>query len=199
MWRTFISTVYLFSITTRAELAPVGAKLFSGNIVAGQGYNQGYNNNGYNGGEGYNPGINNCNNGAGAGNFGPVAFTARKATLQSRNRIGRLEFERTLTSLGGGWSGPSGEFTAPYSGTYHFSWTALSPEMDQLKLGLVRNGQTQINSWADVRGYQAASGGAVLTLRRGDVVSLWVEQGRVYEPIGAGSTGYTTFTGYRIG
>ena len=107
-------------------------------------------------------------------------------------------FERTLTNLGGGWSGATGQFAAPYSGTYHFSWAALSPAHKQLKLALIRNGQEQAASWADQTGYQTASGSAILTLRRGDMVYLYVEEGEVYEP-STSNRGYATFTGYRVG
>ena len=107
-------------------------------------------------------------------------------------------FERTLTNLGGGWSGATGQFAAPYSGTYHFSWAALSPAHKQLKLALIRNGQEQAASWADQTGYQTASGSAILTLRRGDMVYLYVGEGEVYES-SKSSTGYATFSGYRVG
>ena len=125
-------------------------------------------------------------------------FTASRATAYSRGRPGQLVFERTLTNLGGGWSGATGQFAAPYSGTYHFSWAALSPAHKQLKLALIRNGQEQAASWADQTGYQTASGSAILTLRRGDMVYLYVEEGEVYEP-STSNRGYATFTGYRVG
>ena len=106
--------------------------------------------------------------------------------------------ERSVTNLGGGWNGPTGQFVAPYSGTYFFSWSALSTASNHLKLALVRNGREQVASWADRGGYQAASGSAVLTLRRGDTVYLYVEEGEVYES-STSNTGYATFSGFRIG
>ena len=53
-------------------------------------------------------------------------------------------------------------------------------------------------SWADEAGYQTASGAALLTLRRGDKVYLYVEEGEVYEPSNT-NRGYATFSGHRIG
>ena len=157
--------------------------------LAGQGYNPGHT-----GGQGYNPG-------QGAGydrEQGPVAFTAHRATAYSRTGPGQLVFERSVTNLGGGWNGPAGQFVTPYSGTYYFSWSALSTARNHLKLALVRDGREQVASWADQGGYQAASGSAVLTLRRGETVYLYVEEGEVYES-STTNTGYATFSGFRIG
>ena len=103
-----------------------------------------------------------------------------------------------MTNLGGGWNGATGQFSAPHSGTYHFSWAALSPARQHLKLALIRNGQEQAVSWADEAGYQTASGAALLTLRRGDKVYLYVEEGEVFEPSNT-KRGYATFSGHRIG
>merc|ERR1711872_567399 len=171
---------------------------FSSNSVAERGYNpglsggQGYNP-GVGGGQGYNPGL------AGQDKEqAPVAFTANRATAYSRTGPGQLMFERSVTNLGGGWNGATGQFIAPYSGTYHFSWSALSTARHHLKLALVRGGREQVASWADSDGYQAASGAAVITLRRGDSVYLYVEEGEVYES-SISNTGYTTFSGFRIG
>ena len=157
--------------------------------LAGQGYNPGHA-----GGQGYNPG-------QGAGydrEQAPVAFTAHRATAYSRTGPGQLVFERSVTNLGGGWNGPTGQFVTPYSGTYYFSWSALSTARNHLKLALVRDGREQVASWADQGGYQAASGSAVLTLRRGETVYLYVEEGEVYES-STTNTGYSTFSGFRIG
>ena len=180
---------------------------------SGQGYNVGSSGQGYNSGSsgiGYNPGScgNTCDTGSGQGynpgqprepapSFNPVAFSARKASRSYQGQ-GQIIFERSLTNLGGGWSGVNGEFRAPNSGTYQFSWSALSPDREHLKLVLRRNLQEVAASWGARDGYQTASGTTVLTLRRGDRVSLWVEEGSVYEPRQT-QTGYTTFSGYRLG
>ena len=87
---------------------------------SGRGFNLGYPSQGYNSGQGYNPGhrTNECWEKSPCRN--PVAFTASRASAYSRGRTGQLMFQRTLTNLGGGgWSGATGQFSAPYSGTYH--------------------------------------------------------------------------------
>merc|ERR1712227_679253 len=162
-----------------------GSRYNSGSI-GGSGYNPGVN-----GGSGYNPGYSN-------NNYEVVAFSARRADSCCRGMNSRIRFDRSLTNLGGGWDGRTGEFTAPASGTYTFSWSALSPDRQQLRLGLMMNGQEMSSSWADSAGYQSSSGSTVLTLRRGDTVALVVTDGEVFEPSNS-RRGYTMFSGYRIG
>merc|ERR1712227_522185 len=165
---------------------------YSNSVGGGTGYNPGVSggsgfNPGYNGGGGYNPGVG-----------GTVAFSARRADTCCRRSRSRVVFDQSITNLGGGWDAGRGEFTAPHSGTYSFSWSALSPDHSQLRLGLMHNSQEMSSSWADSEGYQSSSGSTVLTLRRGDVVGLEVTDGEIYEP-GSSSRGYTMFSGYRVG
>ena len=147
---------------------------------SGQGYNLG------NSGKGYNPGKS------------LVAFSANRGVEGSRGKLG---FGKTLTSLGGGWNGRTGEFRAPARGTYVFSWSAVSglqpPAVNNLLLALMLNELEQASSWADR--HQTASGTAILTLRRGDVVYLRILEGHVYEPRSNSDRGYTAFSGHRIG
>merc|ERR1712012_758940 len=195
------------------KVPDVSAKYYSNSYSGGgSGYNpgSGYNSgsiggNGYNpgtsGGSGYNPGVNGgsgYNPGYSNNNYEVVAFSARRADSCCRGMNSRIRFDRSLTNLGGGWDGRTGEFTAPASGTYTFSWSALSPDRQQLRLGLMMNGQEMSSSWADSAGYQSSSGSTVLTLRRGDTVALVVADGEVFEPSNS-RRGYTMFSGYRIG
>ena len=122
----------------RGEIAPRYLPL----VPNGQGYNPGTSEE-YNYGQGYNPGT----SGHGGG-YSNVAFSAIKAS-GCCTRGGRLVLERSLTNLGGGWSGATGEFTAPASGSYFFSWSGLSVRNQHLKLGLMRNGLEMVSSWAD--------------------------------------------------
>ena len=173
------------------------ARFYSG---GGSGYNGGYGyssggsgyQSGVTGGSGYNPGYTNSGS-----DHGDIAFSATRADPCCRRTYSRLRFERSVTNLGGGWDGRAGVFTAPVVGTYHFSWTALSPDRSELRLGLMMNGLEMASSWADSQGYQSSSGSLVLSLRRGDEVSLEVSEGEVFESRSS-SRGYTTFTGYKI-
>ena len=182
-----IVLVTLVSLVT-GEIAPRHLPIVP-NALSSQGYNGGTSEQYQDHGQGYNPGYNPGNS--------LVAFTASQADFCCLRR-GKLMFQKTLTNLGGGWSGRSGEFRAPSSGTYVFSWSALSSNNNHLQLALMRNGLEMASSWADAQGYQTASSTAVLTLRRGDVVFLSVLGGEVHEPRNS-DRGYSTFSGYRIG
>ena len=179
---TSLTTTLLLASMAAAELAPRYLPLVP-NTVSGEGYNPGTS-------QQYQQGY--------IGGFSsPVAFTAARASLCCTRR-GKVVLERTITNLGGGWNGRTGEFRAPSSGTYSFSWSALNTERHHLQLGLMRNCLELVSSWADRSGYQTASGAAVLTLRRGDTVWLEVLDGEVHEPRNS-ERGYTTFSGYRLG
>ena len=184
---TGIVVVSLVSLVA-GEIAPRYLPIVP-NALSSQGYNGGTSEQHQDHGQGYNPGYNPGNS--------LVAFTASQADFCCLRR-GKLMFKKTLTNLGGGWSGRGGEFRAPASGTYVFSWSALSSNNNHLQLALMRNGLEMASSWADAQGYQTASSTAVLTLRRGDVVFLSVLGGEVHEPRNS-DRGYTTFSGYRIG
>ena len=96
----------------------------------GSGFNPGYNE----GGSGYNPGYSNGGSGYNPGShddtdYGTVAFSARRADNCCRRSGARVVFDQSLTNLGSGWQARRGEFIAPASGTYSFSWSALSPDL----------------------------------------------------------------------
>merc|ERR1711962_1400549 len=115
------------------------------------GYTSGQGGQGYSsGGQGYN-----------SGGYQQVAFHAQRASAYSRKGA-PVAFERALTNLGGGWGRSGSIFTCPISGTYHFSWSALSSSNRELRLALVRSGEEVAASWADRDGYQTASGSATL-------------------------------------
>ena len=164
------------------------------NGKSGSGFNPG--NQGFNpgltGGSGYNPGYSNQ-----VGD-GVIAFSATRAETCCQDYSSTVKFERSLTNLGGGWGGRSGIFTAPASGTYFFSWSALSPSNQELRLSLMMNGLEMASSWADKQGYQSCSGSVLLTLRKEDQVGLQVTEGRIFESSRSGR-GYTMFSGYRVG
>jgi len=160
-----------------SEIAPWLAEPYT---TSNQGHQSGQGGQGYNsGGQGY-----------------QVAFHAQRASPYSR-KGSPITFERSLTNLGGGWGRTGSTFTCPLSGTYHFSWSALSSSNRELRLALVRSGEEVAASWADRDGYQTASGSALLNLRAGDKVWLELEEGEVYEPSHS-RRGYASFNGYRI-
>ena len=174
-----------------------GSGFNPGYSSGGSGYNPGYSE----GVPGFNPGYSNGGSGYNHGSSDDhevVAFSARRADSCCRRSGARVVFDQSLTNLGSGWQARQGKFIAPSSGTYSFSWSALSPDGRQLRLGLMHNGQEMVSSWADSEGYQSSSGSTVLTLRRGDIVTLMITDGEIFEP-NTSTRGYTTFSGFRIG
>jgi len=171
-------TLMLMVSYASSEIAPWLAEPYTTSV---QGYQSGQGGQGYNnGGQGYQQ----------------VAFHAQRASSYSR-KGSPITFERSLTNLGGGWGRSGSVFTCPASGTYYFSWSALSSSNKELRLALVRSGEEVAASWADRDGYQTASGSAILNLRAGDTVWLELEEGEVYEPSHS-RRGYATFNGYRL-
>jgi len=168
-----------------SEIAPwLSLEPFSTSNNAG--YTSGQGGHGYSsGGQGYN-----------SGGYQQVAFHAQRASAFSRKGA-PVAFERALTNLGGGWGRSGSIFTCPISGTYHFSWSALSSSNRELRLALVRSGEEVAASWADRDGYQTASGSATINLRAGDKVWLELEEGEVYEPSHS-RRGYASFNGHRL-
>jgi len=173
-------TLMLMTSYASSEIAPWLEPYSTSN----QGYQSGQSGQG---GQGYN------NGGQG---YQQVAFHAQRASSYSR-KGSPITFERSLTNLGGGWGRSGSTFTCPASGTYYFSWSALSSSNKELRLALVRSGEEVAASWADRDGYQTASGSAILNLRAGDKVWLELEEGEVYEPSHS-RRGYATFNGYRL-
>ncbi len=64
-------------------------------------------------------------------------------------------FEHSITNEGAGFSTGRGEFTAPVSGTYSFSWSAVSPPGRAARISLAKNDrEIDVHSWAEENGYQ---------------------------------------------
>merc|ERR1711962_1065300 len=133
---------------TAPEVAPSPYSQEPGGYLLAQGYNdgspvgQGYNP-GKQAGQGYNPG----NEGGQGYNPGTqvVACSAQRARSVSGWPGSKIQLSRSLTNLGSGWDGAT--FSAPSSGTFHFTWSALSAPNNVLRLSLRRNGQELASSW----------------------------------------------------
>merc|ERR1719154_449630 len=110
-----------------------------------------------------------------------IAFSANRADSCCLGSNSRVRFEKTITSMGGGWNGPAGVFTAPDAGTYYFSWNTVSPTNEELQVFLMVNGEEKANCYAEEEGRASCSGSIVLTLRRNDLVTLKIKRGQMFE------------------
>jgi len=126
-----------------------------------------------------------------------VYFSANRADSCCLTSISRVRFEKTITSVGGGWDGRAGVFTVPEAGTYYFSWNALSPYNEELGLFLRVDGEDKASCYAEFWGQHSCPGSIMLTLRRGNEVTLRIEVGSIYE-VEQGQVSYNSFTGYMI-
>jgi len=128
-----------------------------------------------------------------------VFFSANRADSCCLTAPSRVRFEKTITSMGGGWDGRAGVFTVPVAGTYYFSWNALSPTNEELQLFLLVDSEDKANCYAEYWGQHSCSGSIMLTLRRGNKVTLGILVGSLYETQRQNSShSLTGFTGYMI-
>merc|ERR1711971_722417 len=108
-----------------------------------------------------------------------IAFSSSRADSCCLTTNSRVRFEKTITSVGGGWDGRAGVFTAPEAGTYHFSWNSISPSNEELQLFLMVNGEEKANCYAEEEGRASCSGSIVLRLSRNDLVTLKIKRGQI--------------------
>jgi len=96
----------------------------------------------------------------------------------------------------GGWSNSAGDFLAPCTGVYYFSFHAVSSQNGDFTLQLMKNQQFVVTAYGSKGDYQQASNSALLFLQQGDLVHLQLEQGSIYEH--PGQEAYTSFSGYIV-
>ena len=125
-----------------------------------------------------------------------VYFSANRADSCCLTTNSRVRFEKTITSVGGGWDGRAGVFTVPEAGTYLFYWNTLSTNYEELQLFLMVDGKEKANCYAEFEGHHSCSGSIMLRLSRGDEINLFIENGILYED--QGQVSYNSFTGYMI-
>ncbi|XP_050714488.1 uncharacterized protein LOC126997439 isoform X2 [Eriocheir sinensis] len=171
--------------------------IYPSNIIPTSSYNPSYNPSYY---PSYNPTV------GSAGGVYPItptvgssygeSFTVRRAS--SRTTVGsRVILTQAVTQGGSGWNAASSEFVATSTGTFFFTFSAVSDRYTQFRVSLRHNGIEVVSAYGDASGYQMGSQSAVLNLRSGDRVYLQLDEGRLYDS-SASSRGYTTFSGFRI-
>ncbi len=183
--------IALFAASTSSSALP---QLDEASIVFSGGVEQNNNNKG---GGGFFPGVveqqPEVNQGQRA-----VAFTAVRATRQSREAPSAIQFERTLTQAGRGWRQDEGAFVARSPGLYVFTFSAVGEKTSRFRLSLRQNDRDVAHAWGEERGYNSASNTVVLNLAKRDRVTLHLVEGALYEPTTGTPRGYTTFTGYKL-
>ena len=124
----------------------------------------------------------------------PVAFTAGIGSYSRTWEGDILVFPHVITNKGQGYSSSSGKFTAPRDGTYVFTLTAVSWDINALHLDIVHDGVRKVRTMSfNSASYQTGTNLVVLELDSGDAV--WVKRysGRGYA---TDSVPMTTFSGF---
>ena len=97
-----------------------------------------------------------------------------------------LTFDKTEVNIGASMSIKSGEFKAPFSGTYSFDFSALSQDRQkvvrvQIKKNniVINNIYNHSNEESKVR-YDNINYHWMLTLSTGDIITLHLNDGKLY-------------------
>ncbi|XP_064079622.1 cerebellin-3-like isoform X2 [Macrobrachium nipponense] len=129
-----------------------------------------------------------------------IAFSVRKAATITNQFLLQaspfnVQFREVLTNDGAGWIPTTGEFIAPKSGVYFFTFSVMSAKTKEATVALMKNSDYQVTAFVNP-GHNMATNSAVLSLKAGDSVHLVVQEGEIYEnPL---YESYTTLSGYQI-
>ncbi|XP_045589430.2 cerebellin-2 isoform X1 [Procambarus clarkii] len=124
-----------------------------------------------------------------------VAFSVRKAT-ESLNAVAHVHFLDVLSNVGSGWDPATSEFTTPYDGGYFFIFHAIGARNSDFTMALTRNGEYQVTAYGTRPTFEHGSNSVFLVLRRGEKISLVLQQGGIYEH--PANEAYTTFSGFLL-
>ena len=124
----------------------------------------------------------------------PTAFTAGVTDSSSYWSSGILVFPTILYNIGRGYDSSTGIFTSPEDGTYVFYVTITSYNSKSIYVDIIKNGLSKVRAKA-YSSNQSGSNMVVLSLDRGDKVSVNFHSGRGYY---SASTPVTSFTGFQI-
>ncbi|XP_052083633.1 complement C1q-like protein 4 [Mytilus californianus] len=124
------------------------------------------------------------------------AFTAYRASRQSLSVNTVVKFDKVWTNNGNGYNPSSGVFTAPMAGLYHFAAVVMSTDGKTLFVRLFNNNAKITSSYITSTGYKTGTFDVVLTLEKGDKVSI--KSGHNSQTIYSDSDNYCTFSGNLI-
>jgi hypothetical protein len=128
------------------------------------------------------------------------SFYARRTAGHLSAFTGAIIFDSVRFNVGNNYSTTTGRFTAPVSGTYLFSWSALPYstgwcEVELRKNGSEYGGRIQNRDSTSAAGDGLASKTAVVQLTVGDYVEAYALNTYAYANDGL----WTTFSGHLIG
>jgi len=86
---------------------------------------------------------------------GEVAFSVSRAATTAPAKV---KFKRKSLNAGQGFNMATGEFTAPKSGIYSFSWSGVVYPDTDVRMLLMKNGQEVASTWASSTKYDSFAG-----------------------------------------
>jgi hypothetical protein len=112
----------------------------------------------------------------------PVYFHVQRNSTYNINGT-TIPFQMERLNVGGGMNITSGIFTAPKSGIYFFSFTALKERpVNTLRIDLYHNSNLIARAeGTNVDGLFTAALSSTLSLKSGDQISLRLESGQLFE------------------
>ncbi|RWS30084.1 complement C1q-like protein 3-like protein [Leptotrombidium deliense] len=124
----------------------------------------------------------------------PVAFHAIKGAKNDAY----VSFQAMVTNNEAKFNPLYGVFECESPGLYFFTFSALSKLENDLRISLRINRIPVATIFAGSRtSYNSASGSALLTLSKNDIVYLFVEKGEIYESNQV-NRAYTSFSGFQL-
>ena len=108
-------------------------------------------------------------------------------------------YDKIFSNFGDGYSVDTGEFTAPDSGVYAFHVHAYNSNQDKaMWVEVIKN----FNVLVSISGYHShstAGNSVIISMQKGDTVSVRARPGQEFTLFGRPDQVYTTFSGYRVG
>lgn len=122
-----------------------------------------------------------------------VAFTMTRGRKQDTY----IKFEYTPTKVNAEISQDVGAFRCNDAGLYFFTFTALPPRSEILKVSLRKNKIPVTTIYASEIAHSSVSGSMTLWLRPNDLVYPFIEDGEILEST-AKTRALTSFSGFKI-
>ena len=96
---------------------------------------------------------------------GEVAFSVSRAATTALLPPHKVKFKKKSLNAGQGFNMATGEFTAPKSGIYTFSWAGLPSLNTNVRILLMKNGQEVANAYASSGTKYASFAGTQVQLK----------------------------------
>lgn len=117
--------------------------------------------------------------------------------IKGRRNATYINFEYIATNVNAELDQSVGAFRCSVPGLYFFTFTALSPRNDHMKIALRKNRQSVTTVYASEKAHTSASGSATLWLKQNDIVYPFIEDGDFVEST-ANTRALTSFSGFKV-